>query len=128
VGSLSWLDRFSRNIRSMGRLPRFDRFIRNIRSIVYSFIFIFSRFYFFHVFFQFYFSINFFYQNFSIPIRQYNAFTYPPTHLDKMTDKDHYRIPVLSRDNHETWFQDMSFKLRGKEIFYVIETIMRKYT
>jgi hypothetical protein len=39
-----------------------------------------------------------------------------------MAQYKHYRIPVLSRDNHETWFQDMSFKLRSKEIYYVIET------
>jgi hypothetical protein len=44
-----------------------------------------------------------------------------------MAQHKHYRIPVLSRDNHETWFQDMSFKLRSKEIYYVIETTMRDY-
>jgi hypothetical protein len=44
-----------------------------------------------------------------------------------MAEKDHYRIPILSRADHETWFQDMGFKLRGKEIFYVIEITMREY-
>jgi hypothetical protein len=44
-----------------------------------------------------------------------------------MAENDYYRIPILSRDNHETWFQDMSFKLRSKEIFYVVETTMREY-
>jgi hypothetical protein len=44
-----------------------------------------------------------------------------------MAENDYYRIPILSRDNHETWFQDMSFKLRGKEIFYVVEITIREY-
>jgi hypothetical protein len=44
-----------------------------------------------------------------------------------MAEKDHYRIPILSRDNHETWFQDMDFKLYGKEIFYVVEITMKEY-
>jgi hypothetical protein len=44
-----------------------------------------------------------------------------------MAEQDHYRIPILSRNNHETQFQDMGFKLCGKEIFYVIEETMREY-
>jgi hypothetical protein len=44
-----------------------------------------------------------------------------------MADKDHYQISILSWDNHETWFQDMSFKLHSKEMFYVVETIIREY-
>jgi hypothetical protein len=44
-----------------------------------------------------------------------------------MAENDHYRIPILSRDNHEIWFQDMSFKLCGKEIFYIMETTIREY-
>jgi hypothetical protein len=44
-----------------------------------------------------------------------------------MAENDYYRIPILSRDNHETWFQDMSFKFRGKEICNVVETTMREY-
>jgi hypothetical protein len=44
-----------------------------------------------------------------------------------MAENDYYRIPILSCDNHETWFQDMSFKLRSKEIFDVVETTMREY-
>jgi hypothetical protein len=44
-----------------------------------------------------------------------------------MADKDHYRFLILSRDNHETWFQDMGFKLRAKEILYVVEITIREY-
>jgi hypothetical protein len=44
-----------------------------------------------------------------------------------MAENDHYQIPILLRDNHETWFQDMSFKLCGKEIFYIVETTLREY-
>ena len=42
-------------------------------------------------------------------------------------DKEYHRILILSRDNYELWFQDMRFKLQGKEIFYVIETSKREY-
>jgi hypothetical protein len=45
-----------------------------------------------------------------------------------MAEKDYYQIPILLRDNYETWFQDISFKLCGKEIFYVVETTIREYT
>jgi hypothetical protein len=44
-----------------------------------------------------------------------------------MAENDHYRIPILSSDNHEIWFQDLSFKLRGKDIFCVVETTMREH-
>jgi hypothetical protein len=45
----------------------------------------------------------------------------------KMRENDQYCIPLLSRDNNESWFQDMRFKLHGQEIFYVVETTMREY-
>ena len=44
-----------------------------------------------------------------------------------MDDKEHKRIPTLSRDNHELWFQDIKFQLEGKDIFYVIETSKLEY-
>jgi hypothetical protein len=44
-----------------------------------------------------------------------------------MAKKDHYQIPILSGDNHKIWFQDTSFKLCGKEIFYVMEITLREY-
>jgi hypothetical protein len=43
-----------------------------------------------------------------------------------MAENEYYQIPILSRDNHETEFSDMSFKLRGREIFYFVETTMRE--
>jgi hypothetical protein len=116
MGSLP-RDRFIRN--------RFIRFIRNIRSVVCVFIFIFHIFIFSRLYFSsnFFFSLSkFFYTNNSAQ-RHLLSSDIP----FKMTDNDHYRIPVLSRYNHETWFQDISFKLRGKEIFYVVETTMREY-
>lgn len=38
-----------------------------------------------------------------------------------------YRIPILDRDNHEIWFQDMTFELRGKDLYYVVETTLKEY-
>ncbi|RKF84395.1 hypothetical protein GcM1_089004 [Golovinomyces cichoracearum] len=38
-----------------------------------------------------------------------------------------YRIPVLDRDNHEKWFQDMTFELRGNYIYYVVETTLKEF-
>ena len=40
-------------------------------------------------------------------------------------DSDH--IPPLSRDNHEDWFQDMTYKLKGKGIFYTIQTTEKEF-
>jgi hypothetical protein len=89
------------------------------------FYFYFSTFLFFHVF--------IFHQIFFL----YQIFFYTNTSAQrhllssdvpfKMIENDHYHIPVLSRDNHETWFQDMSFILCGKEIFYVVKITMREY-
>ncbi|RFU24806.1 hypothetical protein B7463_g11532, partial [Scytalidium lignicola] len=44
-----------------------------------------------------------------------------------MDNKEHYRIPVLTQENYEIWFQDMKFKLEGKDIFYVIEVTKHEY-
>lgn len=44
-----------------------------------------------------------------------------------LESSDKYRIPLLNRNNYEVWFQDMVFKLRGKELFYVIETSLKDF-
>jgi hypothetical protein len=44
-----------------------------------------------------------------------------------MADKDYYRIPIFSRNNHEIGFQNMSFKLRSNDIFYVVEPTIQEY-
>lgn len=36
--------------------------------------------------------------------------------------KQNWKVPVLDRNNHESWFRRMEMKLRAKECFYVIET------
>jgi hypothetical protein len=89
------------------------------------FYFYFSTFLFFHVFIipQFFFLyLNFFYTNTSSQ-RHLRSSDIP----FKMRENDQYCIPLLSRDNNESWFQDMRFKLHGKEIFYVVETTLREY-
>ena len=36
-------------------------------------------------------------------------------------NKDYHRISVLSRNNYKIWFQNIKFKLEGKDIFYIIK-------
>lgn len=40
---------------------------------------------------------------------------------------DRYQIPILFCDNHEVWFQDISFKLCGKETSNAIEVSLKDY-
>jgi hypothetical protein len=101
-------------------LPWFDRFIRNIRSVRFIFIFYF-------ILLPFHFFSFCLKKKISLPIYKHYAIYCPPTYTSKMAEKDYYRTPILSRDNYKTWFQDMSFKLHGKEIFYVVEITMGKY-
>jgi hypothetical protein len=41
--------------------------------------------------------------------------------------KDSKDLPIISRDNYEDWFRHAKVKIRGKGVFYVIETSNTKY-
>jgi hypothetical protein len=43
-------------------------------------------------------------------------------------DEDNYkRVPILARDNHETWFLQAKFKLQAKGVYYTVETTKVEY-
>ena len=42
-------------------------------------------------------------------------------------DKDNAYIATLTRQNHESWFRRMKYKLQGKGVFYVIESTRHEY-
>ena len=39
-------------------------------------------------------------------------------------DKESWKIPTLTRDNHEKWFRQVGMKLRAKAVFYTTETTL----
>jgi hypothetical protein len=42
-------------------------------------------------------------------------------------EKDGYRIPILDRENHDSWFRQQRIKLRGKQVFYTCEKKVEEY-
>ena len=43
-------------------------------------------------------------------------------------EKDGYRIPILDRENHDSWFRQQRIKLRGKQVFYTCAKKVEEYT
>jgi hypothetical protein len=44
------------------------------------------------------------------------------------TEKEgRYNIPILTRDNHDSWFRQQRMKLRGKHVFYTCEQRVGQY-
>jgi len=41
--------------------------------------------------------------------------------------KDSKHLPTISRDNYEDWFRRAKVKVRGKGVFYAIETSRTEY-
>ena len=42
-------------------------------------------------------------------------------------DKEHWKIPTLTRDNHEKWFRQVGMKLRAKAVFYTTEKTLHQF-
>jgi hypothetical protein len=42
-------------------------------------------------------------------------------------EKDGYRVPILDRENHNSWFRQQRIKLRGKQVFHTCEKKVEEY-
>src|SRR4030088_623869 len=42
-------------------------------------------------------------------------------------DKESWKIPTLTRDNHEKWFRQVGMKLRAKAVFYTTEKTLHQF-
>ena len=42
-------------------------------------------------------------------------------------DKEHWKVPTLTRDNHEKWFRQVGMKLRAKAVFYTTEKTLHQF-
>jgi hypothetical protein len=42
-------------------------------------------------------------------------------------DKELFRVPKLTQENHKRWFRQMKIPLEGKRLFYPVEQMLIEY-
>jgi uncharacterized membrane protein YobD (UPF0266 family) len=42
-------------------------------------------------------------------------------------DKELFRVPKLTQENHERWFRQIKIQLEGKGLFYTVEHTLIEY-